>query len=568
MKKILSLLSVVTLFFSLHGYAQQNNYTFYSRQTIVDSVIKAEYAGNLEKAIEWINKLDENDSMYVALQTSKVSYLLDLEKYNEAIEICDKFLHSDQGYSYFFYLNKGVALLRLARQDNEDNPDPQKLNKAVQVFTQAIKEFPYQHMLYFNRGVAYNEMKKYQQAADDFKQTIDINPFYASAHFQLGLLAYRAHNLAEAMLCFNAYLYNNPTSETSLNLLSWLNTNVAAANKEEKIKVQISKDDKAFDEINLLLENYVALQKKYKVKNKIKLNIVKQNHLLFEQLQNFEGNGGFFSRKYVPFFKKIFQGGYFDAYTYYIMQSLQDGSKYKKIIVANTAKIKEFVNWSIPEFYNNFSRHQITENGETREVYYFIENSKYLSAIGDMDFQSGIKNGKWQYFYSSGHLKAEGFYDENGKRTGVWKWYYQNGQVEEILEFKDGKFNGADTIFYENGNLKLIAHYKDGKKEGDYFEYTMYGGLVEHSIFKDGKVNGHTKLNYDLGEGFLHYEATQEEDEIEGELLEYYDSGEKRSVINFTDNKKQGESIIYYSNGQLYSKANYVDGKLEGDYIS
>tara|TARA_Y100000589_G_scaffold317298_1_gene343082 strand:+ start:10460 stop:13810 length:3351 start_codon:yes stop_codon:yes gene_type:complete len=569
MKKLSLIFTFSALFLSSTIEAQQTEYVHYSTQQLIDSILSYEEKGDYEKAVEWIDKINENDSIYSSVLTTKVSYLLELEKYDEAVKICDEQLKNKNEYAYYFYLNKGFAY-RYKAEKFEDNKKKKNalLNKAVETFSKAIKEFPYQHKFYYERAITYVNQEKHQNAVDDLKKCIEINPFYENAHLQLGLLAYRAHNLAEAILCLNTYLFNNPTSEASLNVLSWLNTNVAAANKEEKINVQISKDDKAFDEINVLLENYVALQKKYKIKNKIKLNIVKQNHLLFRQLaESFEGNGGFFSKRYVPFFKAVYQEGKFDSYTYYILQSLQDGSKYKKIVNANLPKIKEFVQWSIPKFYDMFAKTEITVNGKKQVAYIFEEKDK-VSAIGDLDFTTKTPKGYWKYFYSSGKLLSEGMYNENGERIGRWVWYYQNGKTKEIAHYQDGKLNGVDTLYYENGNLENIIEFKNGLKDGDYYRYSMYGGLVEHSFYKEGKANGQTVLNYEIGEGFKHYVATQKDDKIEGELIEYYDSGEKRNTKNFVDNVRQGESITYYRNGQVYDKVNYVDGKMEGDYIS
>jgi antitoxin component YwqK of YwqJK toxin-antitoxin module len=557
------------LFFLANFQAQQLEYIHYSNEQIIDSILANETKGNYLRAIEWIDKINENDSIYPSILTTKASYLLELEKYDEVIEICNQQITNNNEYAYYFYLNKGVAYQSKAEKAAKNKAEKNNLlQKAIETFTQGIKQFPLQHRFYYNRAMAYIAKENYQSGVDDLKKCIDINPFYANAHLQLGLMAYRAHNLAETILCLNAFLYNNPNSETSLNVLSWLNTNVAAANKEEKINVKIAEDDNAFDEINVLLENYVALQKQYKIKNKIKLNLVKQNHLLFQQLaENFESKEGFFSKKYVPFFKAIYQEGQFDSYTYYILQSLKEDSKYKKIVLANSSKINEFIQWSIPKYYEYFAKRQIAKANKKYKVYTFVDNG-VVSALGDLDFNTKKPKGYWQYYYKSGNLLSEGKYNENGERIGRWVWYHMNGKIKEIAQYEDGKLNGVDSIFYENGNINKIIGFKNGLKEGDFFEYSLYGGLIEHSVFKAGKANGNTVINYEIGEGFKHYKATQIDNKIEGELHEYFDSGENLSIVKYVNNIRQGEALTYYRNGQIYSKANYLDGKLDGDYIS
>jgi antitoxin component YwqK of YwqJK toxin-antitoxin module/tetratricopeptide (TPR) repeat protein len=536
--------------------AQQDSLEFYDTKFILSKIFEAENNNDYEAAIQWIDKVNENDSIYNSLITNKVSYLLELEKYDEAIEICNKSLNEKNEFSYYYYLNLGVAYLRLKKYD-----------KAIQTFNTALKEFPYQHMLYYNRGIAYEGLDNFKNAADDYIECIKINPFYQNAHLKLGFICYKNHQIAEALMCLNTYIFIDPENDFSLNLLSWLNTNVAAENKEENINIKISKDDKLFDEINLLIENYIALSKKYKYKNKIKLNIIKQTHLLLTQLQDFEGGDGFFSKTYVPFYRDIMKEGHFDGFVYHICQALQEG-KYKSIVNANKAKIAAFVDWAIPKFYSYFSTRKMLIDGKEETVTFWLEDLKYLSAIGSMDLNTRKKTGPWQFYRPSGQLSTKGQFDENGERTGKWYWYHYNGKYKEILTFSEGKFNGIDSIFYDNGNLKIFAEYKDNLKNGNYYEYTAFGGMVEHSMYKDGKANGITKIYYPIGEGFIKYEATQKDNKIEGELIEKYDNGQIKTKSNFVDNSYEGPSETYFNDGKLYSKANYKEGKLEGKYIA
>jgi tetratricopeptide (TPR) repeat protein len=43
---------------------------------------------------------------------------------------------------------------------------------------------------YFNRGVKYSELKKHQQAIEDFNQAIRLDPKYAEAYYGRGVACY------------------------------------------------------------------------------------------------------------------------------------------------------------------------------------------------------------------------------------------------------------------------------------------------------------------------------------------------------------------------------------------
>jgi len=53
----------------------------------------------------------------------------------------------------------------------------------------------------------------------------------------------------------------------------------------------------------------------------------------------------------------------------------------------------------------------------------------------------------------------------------------------------------------------------------------------------------------------------------EGENIEYYDTGEIRSKINYSDVEYHVEYIEYYKSGFIKYKCNYLDGKLNLEYI-
>jgi Flp pilus assembly protein TadD len=85
------------------------------------------------------------------------------------------------------YNNRGLAYLNL-----------KQYNQAVKDFSQAIRLKPKDAAAYNNRGNAYYEMLKYDMAEVDFNQSIVLKPDYANAYLNRGLVHYQLDNNAKA----------------------------------------------------------------------------------------------------------------------------------------------------------------------------------------------------------------------------------------------------------------------------------------------------------------------------------------------------------------------------------
>jgi tetratricopeptide (TPR) repeat protein len=80
---------------------------------------------------------------------------------------------------YTAYTNLGVLLCE-AETRCED---------ALSVFDEALKHFPDDALLHFNRAVALEELKRYDEATAAYERCIELDPSYADAHFNLARLS-------------------------------------------------------------------------------------------------------------------------------------------------------------------------------------------------------------------------------------------------------------------------------------------------------------------------------------------------------------------------------------------
>jgi len=103
-------------------------------------------------------------------------------------------------------------------------------------------------------------------------------------------------------------------------------------------------------------------------------------------------------------------------------------------------------------------------------------------------FKSGVKDGSWLWYWSTGQLAQKGNY-KNGKWNGVWVTYYKSGKLSSKGNYKNDVTEGAWAYYYDNGQLDFKGNYENGKKEGAWVGYNEDGTVDKASTgtFKDGK---------------------------------------------------------------------------------
>lgn len=507
-----------------------------------------------EDAIIEISKIPINDSAYYSSLTSKSYYYIQNKQYEEAIKVCEIGLKTkEENVQYYFILNKVAALLAL-----------EEYKKGLVLIEEGLKKYPKNHSLYYSKGYCFEKLEKFEKSAEMYKTSITFHPFYAKTHLRLANLCYNEHLITQTMMCLNMYLLCSPDGPSSFDVLNYFNNIAKSRNEMEKHKgVEISKDDKSFEEIDLIINNYAALNKKYKTGNKIKIPVVKQNHAMLKQLENFEGNDGFWSTYYVPFFKWVDQNDLFDPFTYTICFSIEN-KKYKSIINKKITKVESFLEQFRSEWVKIIGENheELIDNKKTK-VQYVYYNSKIQGYGKVID---NITQGKWTIFNQWGGITSEGTFDEKGEKHKQWTWYNDIGNATDKGNYIHGKLTGEYLQYHPNKMVKKKSHYKDGELEGKFTEYNKHGALIEAVTYSQGLYQGDYISYYALGEGYIHYKIPYIDGEIQGKGYEYYPSGKVKTEMNFKNNEREGATVIYYLNGKVEINKNYQEGSLNGKF--
>ena len=509
-----------------------------------------------EKTVELLNRINKNDSTYCSILTSKSYYLIAQNKFEEALAVTNEGLNLNCSSStkLFLLMNKGVCFT---------NTD--QYAEALLVYDEALNLFPKNAKLWYNKGIAFENLDKIPEAINAYQKAIFYNPIYRNAHLQLGNICYRQNLTAQALMCFNMVLLIEPDSDRGFNFLKILNTTIAGKNEyDPDPNLKVSDDDESFEDIDLVLNNRIALNEGYDTGNKIKIALVKQNHALLEQLKSYEGNGDFWDRRYVTLYNWINEKGYFDEFTYTINYSIKN-EDYKKIIKKNTDEIQEFLTELLAKWYEILEDQSTSSSeNEARQEYFY--SNQVIQAEGKM--KGEISVGDWSFYNSNGQLTGKGNYNDNGERDGIWNWFNENGSVKEIATYSNGKLNGENKVFYEDGSPYVSTNFADDKYDGEYLYYLKRGALKQRKQFKNGLLDGKYLAFFNVGESLVEFDVDYSEDKALNKALEYYANGDLYSEIEFIDGERNGNETQYYWNKQKSMVAEYKDDKLNGSYTT
>ena len=548
MKRIL----IAMLLVSKLNYSQEK-IPFVDYEQIIKKFSKEE---SNEKKLALINQISKNDSAYYSLLRTKSYYLIELEKYEEALKTVNEGINNKNLYPKVdLYINKGIALSSLKRNE-----------EALENYNVSIKLYPKNYSLWFNKGYVLETQGKLNKAVNAYKTAITLNPSSTKTHLRIGNIYYKQKRLTQALMCFNMCLLLKPDSEEAFSILKLLNRVVKSKNNNKRDHgIILDDEDDSFEDIDLVLSSKIAMNANYKTGNSINIALTKQNHVMIEQLKNFETKDGFWSKTYLPFYKWIAANNKFNDFIYTLTYSIKK-EEYKKIIKKNTKNIIAFLADSKKEWIKNVSKNNIFFNGKQQDVTFEYEDFSYVTAIGKKEAENFV--GFWQFYSASGNLMSEGSFDNSGKKTGKWTWYTSLNKIKETAFYKKGLLEGENIIYHKNGKKYVNAFYKKNSLQGQYEYFNNKGALKQRKHFKANNLHGVYKSYFNVGEKIIEYNIPYKNGQVEGEVLEYYTNGDLYEKSFYVNGKINGLKTTYHYNKKISSEINYINGKLNGSYKS
>ncbi|MGB1295180.1 MAG: hypothetical protein ACPG6V_06835 [Flavobacteriales bacterium] len=482
-----------------------------------------------ENAIKKLDEIGMSDTNYFRSVHLKAVSSYASGNYSEAIEHCNEIIKFQiPKYLEYAYNVKGLSL----------NVD-EKSQEALEVYKEANKVLPNKYLLEYNMGVVYESLEMYPEAIQKYQRTIELNPIYQPAYFQLGLMA---ANEGYLTLAFQNYVLGtifHPGSlkaHKAVNYLDKLSENEAEL-KPKGISVELLGND--YSKIDKLIKNKIAISKKYKFKSKLKeFNTIKQLHLITEQLKNSKLKS---NNRHVAFvdrvFKEVIPTVAFDDFAGAMFIEGSYSAKVDKVVNSNKSKIEDFQMKFFTALFDEYESIDIKfKNKDINTIVKRGEGMTYILGFGDQ--KDNVLIGEWTYFNNISQVKSTGSYTSDNEREGVWG-FYNKGKIYEDANYVDGQLEGENNGYYQNGNLAYKVNYKNGKLDGLYEMFYINGQKKFEGTFVDGT--------------------------LKGKATKYYSNGVIDEEYYMVDKKIDGDYISVYNNGKTYFKGQYKAGKLVGD---
>ena len=205
-------------------------------------------------------------------------------------------------------------------------------------------------------------------------------------------------------------------------------------------------------------------------------------------------------------------------------------------------------------------------------------------------YKDGKKRGQWTYYDVGRRLRYD-FYRRSGEFLASYNFkYYANGQIKEEPSFVNGKAEGIWLRYSEGGNKIRQLEYLKGRKHGTWIKWWENGEKKEEGLYLGNKkeeqwtyYDSGRRSRYDFyhsdellasydfeyyANGQLKEEPSFNKDGVrEGEWIQYFESGEKKSEEVYTNATPNGLWITWHeSTSEKASERTYVGGILEDEF--
>jgi len=98
-----------------------------------------------------------------------------------------------------------------------DEKEREELLKEIEDYTKKIEEDPNNASYYNNRGITFNNLKKYKEAIEDYSEAIKLNPNYSLAYNNRGVSFYNLKDYNKAIEDYNMAIKLNPNYPLTYN---------------------------------------------------------------------------------------------------------------------------------------------------------------------------------------------------------------------------------------------------------------------------------------------------------------------------------------------------------------
>ena len=578
--------------------------------------------------------------------------LFDKQEYKKAADLFIQVPMGDSLYALAQYelayayealeeYDKGIAILKELIEDNGEEisqsgnytllgtiySEKGSLDEAIAVFEKALLIYPHNNQLWFNRGVVHLKKSEYAIAADCFQQAIFANPTHQTSHFRLGV-AYLSMGLtAQGIMAIDYAIIINPKSRTAISCLQLLENMYKSGITEmfpvfnKELPEHYAAEKKRLYKLDAILKANMYNQKGFRAKSDINHPIVKQNQIIFENVEALPNSTDVVNFLYIPYFKSLMVNkNDFNTFSYLMFSGTNlEGGKIEKKALKMISQLNVLVEYST-DLLEEKAKLGIGQDAQ-KTFNYFYNDKFFLTAFGKLvgTGEDALLEGWFTHLNSYGGIVKKEFF-VNGVTTDTTRYFYEDGTIEQMLPVKNGEIHGQGYLYapnyYPNTSsiIGIAAHFEEGNYDGAFKRYNRSGILIEESNYSAGLLQGEDFEYYSQGtiarkasylnnnlhgtviefysngdtseiayyppienanlyyayyhDGKLSYESQMENGQLSGAWKRYFHNGNvSASGFRNSNGSSEGKKIDYFENGQIATESYYINGKLDGELI-
>jgi antitoxin component YwqK of YwqJK toxin-antitoxin module len=405
-------------------------------------------------------------------------------------------------------------------------------------------------------------MKRNAEAIQAFQKALEKSFFYAPSHYALGILCGEAGYPVQGMLSLMTFVVLKPESEKAPKALVLLEEMVTDEKKLAEPAQSVGITD-AFPEITRLVRARLALQGQYEFKTDMRYKAVKQVQLLFEKLPANPPPTDFWGRTYAPVYRKLWEQGLFEPFTYYLMAPIDDkaAQKYKK----DDKEMRRFREWASAELSELNTSKRFPLHGKERVCHHaYYKDGRLRFVVQQYDAKKTTGSGDFESYHPSGALRAKGTYTADGKKTGEWRLYFDTDELDEIQRFTTPDEAFTYQAFYPNGNLKEEGGHAGGKRTGKLVGYSPDGAKLYEGTYQQGEKHGRFLTFYP--DQTLKSEANYVNGQQDGPYRNYHPNAKVSEEGSYQGGKEHGTYAAYHQNGKPSAKGRMAAGEFDGEW--
>jgi antitoxin component YwqK of YwqJK toxin-antitoxin module len=181
----------------------------------------------------------------------------------------------------------------------------------------------------------------------------------------------------------------------------------------------------------------------------------------------------------------------------------------------------------------------------------------------------GKKQGPWSKAYpNSRYLQYKGQFIDDIP-TGIFYYYYPDGRKKAVIDHGTKAERSVATYYSEEGKKMSYGIFRNQKKDSIWVYYTKMGGVSYTESYKNGLLDGPTIVYYFPDKPGSKVQPVSSvtnysKGKLNGEYLEYFDSGELEIKGKYLNGEKEGVWEQYHTNGKVMSQSRYKKGVRHG----